>query len=109
VVALVSNGGWIDGNTADGMRPTMADDYSAIYVYNLRGNQRTAGELSRREGGKIFGSGSRNTVAIFIGVKGRGLSAHARFSIGISVTTYPGTTSSVSSPNDIWIVWIGNR
>ena len=40
-----------------------------IYVYNLRGNQRTAGELSRREGGKVFGAGSRNTVAIFVGVK----------------------------------------
>ncbi len=69
IVAFVSNGGWIDGNTADGMRLTLADDYSHIYVYNLRGNQRTAGELSRKEGGKVFGAGSRNTVAIFIGVK----------------------------------------
>ncbi len=69
VVAFVSNGGWIDGNTADGMRLALADDYARIYVYNLRGNQRTAGELSRREGGKVFGGGSRNTVAIFLGVK----------------------------------------
>lgn len=69
IVALVSNGGWIDGNTADGMRLTLAGEYSDIYVYNLRGNQRTAGELSRKEGGKVFGGGSRNTVAIFIGVK----------------------------------------
>lgn len=69
VVAFVSNGGWIDGNTADGMRLSLADDYSDIYVYNLRGNQRTAGELSRKEGGKVFGGGSRNTVAIFVGVK----------------------------------------
>lgn len=69
VVAFVSNGGWIDGNTADGVRLSLADEYSSIYVYNLRGNQRTAGELSRKEGGKIFGSGSRNTVAILIGVK----------------------------------------
>ncbi|MGH3967140.1 MAG: type ISP restriction/modification enzyme, partial [Mycobacterium sp.] len=69
VIGFVSNGGWIDANTADGMRLSLADDYSAIYVYNLRGNQRTAGELSRREGGKVFGGGSRNTVAIFIGVK----------------------------------------
>lgn len=69
VVAFVSNGGWIDGNTADGMRLSLADEYSDVYLFNLRGNQRTAGEHSRREGGKIFGSGSRNTVAIFIGVK----------------------------------------
>ncbi|MFP7365382.1 DEAD/DEAH box helicase [Corynebacterium callunae] len=69
VVAFVSNGGWIDGNTADGVRLSLAEDFSDIYVFNLRGNQRTAGELSRKEGGKVFGSGSRNTVAIFIGVK----------------------------------------
>ena len=65
----MSNGGWIDGNTADGIRLSLANEYSHIYVYNLRGNQRTVGEFSRKEGGKIFGSGSRNTVAIFIGVK----------------------------------------
>ncbi len=69
VVAFVSNGGWVDGNTADGMRLSLTGEYSHIYVYNLRGNQRTAGELSRKEGGKIFGGGSRNTVAIFIGIK----------------------------------------
>ena len=43
---------------------------TSIYCYNLRGNQRTAGEQSRKEGGKIFGSGSRNTVAILLLVKG---------------------------------------
>ena len=46
------------------MRKTLAEEFSAIYVFNLRGNQRTAGEQSRREGGKIFGGGSRATVAI---------------------------------------------
>ena len=69
IVAYVSNGGYIDGNTADGLRLCLVDEFSAIYVYNLRGNQRTAGELSRKEGGKIFGSGSRNTVAILLAVK----------------------------------------
>ncbi|ALG86377.1 DEAD/DEAH box helicase [Gordonia phthalatica] len=69
IVAFVSNGGWIDGNTADGIRLSLADEYDKIYVYNLRGNQRTAGELSRKEGGKVFGGGSRNTVAIMIAVK----------------------------------------
>ncbi|MBF6072923.1 type ISP restriction/modification enzyme, partial [Nocardia farcinica] len=69
IVAFVSNGGWIDGNTADGIRLSLADEYSRIYVYNLRGNTRTSGEQARREGGQIFGSGSRATVAIFIGIK----------------------------------------
>ena len=69
ILAYVSNGGWIDGNTADGLRLSLSDEFSTIYVYNLRGNQRTAGEQSRKEGGKVFGSGSRNTVAILIAIK----------------------------------------
>ncbi|TQE42646.1 DEAD/DEAH box helicase [Corynebacterium phoceense] len=69
VLAFVSNGGWIDSNTADGVRLSLEDELSDIYVYNLRGNQRTAGEQSRKEGGKVFGSGSRNTVAVIIAVK----------------------------------------
>ncbi|MFI1013931.1 DEAD/DEAH box helicase [Streptomyces sp. NPDC020965] len=70
VVAFVSNGGYIDGNTADGLRKSMVEEFDAIYCYNLRGNQRTAGEQSRKEGGKVFDSGSRNTVAVLILVKG---------------------------------------
>ncbi|MDF5751685.1 type ISP restriction/modification enzyme [Spongiactinospora sp. TRM90649] len=70
IVAFVSNGGYIDGNTYDGLRNALTSEFDAIYCYNLRGNQRTTGEQSRMEGGKIFGSGSRNTVAILILVKG---------------------------------------
>jgi predicted helicase len=69
VIAFVSNGSFIDGNTADGIRKTFAKEFSRIFVYNLRGNQRTSGETSRREGGKIFGSGSRTQVAIAILIK----------------------------------------
>ena len=59
IVAFVSNGGFIDSSSADGLRKTLVNEFSEIFVLNLRGNQRTAGEQSRREGGKIFGSGSR--------------------------------------------------
>ncbi|WP_189061990.1 DEAD/DEAH box helicase [Longimycelium tulufanense] len=69
IVCFVSNGGYIDSNSADGFRRDLADEFSAIYCFNLRGNQRTAGELSKKEGGKIFGSGSRSTVAILLLVK----------------------------------------
>ena len=47
----------------------LALPFSSIYVFNLRGNQRTSGELSRKEGGKIFGLGSRTPIAITILVK----------------------------------------
>ncbi|WP_426302046.1 DEAD/DEAH box helicase [Arthrobacter sp. R-11] len=69
VIAFVSNGSFIDGNTADGIRKTFAREFSRIFVYNLRGNQRTSGEQSRKEGGKIFGSGSRTQVAICLLIK----------------------------------------
>lgn len=69
VVCYVSNGGYIDSNSADGLRKSLSREFHEIYVYNLRGNQRTAGEQSRKEGGKIFDSGSRNTVAILLLIK----------------------------------------
>lgn len=69
VVSFVTNNGFIDGITADGLRKCWSEDINYIYVYNLRGDQRTQGELSRKEGGKIFGSGSRTGVAITILVK----------------------------------------
>jgi predicted helicase len=69
IVAFVTNGGYVDSNTADGLRLTLAEEFHHLYVVNLRGNQRTAGEVSRREGGKIFDAGSRATVAIMLLVK----------------------------------------
>lgn len=69
VIGFVTNGAWIDANGLDGMRKCFEKEFSSIYVFNLRGNQRTSGELSRKEGGKIFGSGSRTPIAITILVK----------------------------------------
>ena len=69
IIGFVTNGNWLDGNAQNGMRKCLACEFSAIYVFNLRGNQRTSGELSRKEGGKIFGSGSRTPIAITILVK----------------------------------------
>ena len=69
VVAFVTSASWIDGNVEAGIRACLAQEFSSIHVLNLRGNQRTQGERSRREGGKVFGRGSRAPVAITIFVK----------------------------------------
>ncbi len=69
VVGFVVNGSFIDSKSADGFRKCVAKEFSHLYVLNLRGNQRTSGEVSRKEGGKIFDSGSRATVAIIFFVK----------------------------------------
>lgn len=69
VIGFVVNGSFIDSKSADGFRKSVAKEFAHLYVLNLRGNQRTSGEVSRKEGGKIFDSGSRATVAIIFFVK----------------------------------------
>ena len=69
VLAFITNGKWIDDTAREGFRKSIEKEFSKIYVLNLRGNQYTGGELSRREGGKIFGSGSRTPISITILVK----------------------------------------
>ncbi len=76
IIGFVTNAGFVDTNTADGMRKCLAEEFSSLYVFHLRGNQRTAGELSRREGGKVFGSGSRAPVAISLLVKNPNAKEH---------------------------------
>lgn len=71
VIGFVTNGQWIDGNGMDGMRKCFEQEFSSIYVFNLRGNCRTSGELRRKEGDGVFGLGSRTPVAITILVKNK--------------------------------------
>ncbi len=69
IIGFVTNGAWIDGGSTSGFRKVIEKEFTSIYVFNLRGNQRTSGELSRKEGGKIFGSGSRTPIAITFLIK----------------------------------------
>lgn len=69
VIGFITNASWIDGLSTDGFRKVVKDEFSKIYILHLRGNQRTAGELSRKEGGKIFGAGSRSPIAITFLIK----------------------------------------
>lgn len=69
IIGFVTNAGFLDATSQDGMRKCLADEFSSLYVFHLRGNQRTSGETSRKEGGKIFGSGSRAPIAISLLIK----------------------------------------
>ncbi len=69
VIGFVVNGSFIDSKSADGFRKCVAKEFSHLYVLNLRGNARTSGETFQKEGGKIFDSGSRATIAIIFFVK----------------------------------------
>ncbi|ABC36707.1 helicase domain protein [Burkholderia thailandensis E264] len=74
----MTNAGFLEANTADGLRKCLADEFSSIHVFHLRGNQRTSGDVSRREGGKIFGGGSRAPIAISILVKNPDAAQHGQ-------------------------------
>lgn len=55
IIAFVSNSSFIDGNTADGVRLSWAEEFSDIYIYNLRGSIRgKMGEAAAQEGGNVF-------------------------------------------------------
>jgi predicted helicase/SOS-response transcriptional repressor LexA len=75
VVGFVTNGSFIDANNMDGLRGSLVDEFTSVYVFNLRGNARTQGELRRMEAGNVFGAGTRTPVAITLLVKNPAMKA----------------------------------
>ena len=69
IIGFITNGSFLDSSSTDGFRASLYKEFNYLYIFNLRGNQRTQGEQSRKEGGKIFGSGSRAPIAISILIK----------------------------------------
>jgi predicted helicase len=79
IVAFVSNNSFIDAVTFDGVRKCIADEFSEIYVIDLKGNARTSGERRQREGGNVFSDQIRVGVAIYFIVKKEKASAFKVF------------------------------
>jgi predicted helicase len=69
IVGFITNAGFIESNTTDGLRRCLVEEYTSIYIFHLRGNARTLGEQRRKEKDNVFGQGSRAPVAISILVK----------------------------------------
>jgi predicted helicase len=73
VIAFISNGGWLgdstSGNSTDGFRKVLEQEFTSIWVFNLRGNARTNGEVRQKEAGNVFGGGSRTPITITLLVK----------------------------------------
>ena len=69
IIAFITNASFIRSDTTAGVRASLQEEFTDVWCFDLRGNQRTQGEMSRKEGGKIFGSGSRAPVAVTILVK----------------------------------------
>ena len=66
VIAMVHPNSLATGTTLAGMRATLRDEFTNIYVVNLRGDAMKSGEEFDREGAKIFGQGSRNGVQVTV-------------------------------------------
>lgn len=49
VLGFVVNGSFIDSKSADGFRKCVAQEFSHLYVLNLRGNARTSGEEQKKK------------------------------------------------------------
>ena len=69
VIGFVTNAGWVEANTADGLRKCLAEEFSNLYIFHLRGNARTSGEQRRKEKDNVFGQGTRTPIAISLLVK----------------------------------------
>ncbi len=87
VIGFVTNGGFIEANTADGLRRCLVEEFSNLYVFHLRGNARTSGERRRKEKDNVFGQGTRTPIAISILVKNHKPKSTGRFISMISETT----------------------
>ena len=69
IISFVTDGGWIENNSHDGFRKCLEQEFSIIYVFNLRGNAHEKGELRRKEGGNVFDAGSRSSISITLLIK----------------------------------------
>ena len=127
VVAYVSNGGFVDANTADGLRKCLVDEFSNIYIFHLRGNARTSGEQRRKEKDNVFGMGTRTPIAVSVLVKNPKATKHGQVhfcDIGDYLTREQkldkiveyGSIQGITDANDWQLItpddhndWIGQR
>lgn len=55
VLGFVTNAGFLEANTADGLRQCLVEEYSSLFIIHLRGGiLGKSGDFARREGGNIF-------------------------------------------------------
>ena len=53
IVSFVTNNGYLDSNTAEGVRKSLVRESSQLFIVNLRGNSRSL-EIAKQEGGNVF-------------------------------------------------------
>ncbi|WP_052051471.1 DEAD/DEAH box helicase, partial [Acetobacter tropicalis] len=55
VIGFITNAGFLESNSANGLRQCLGEEFSSLFVFHLRGGIRgKSGDLAKREGGNIF-------------------------------------------------------
>ena len=73
VVCFVSNNGFFEGMAFDGFRKHLLQDFTHIYLLDLKGDAYTSSEQRRKEGGNIFDDKIRVGVSITLLVRSHSL------------------------------------
>ena len=69
IIGFVTNASFIRSEAAAGVRACLQQEFTDVWVFDLRGNARTQGEERKKEAGTVFGGGSRAPITITILVK----------------------------------------
>ena len=69
VLAFIHPNSLATGTSLAGMRAAFRDEFTDIYVVNLRGDAYKSGEARQAEGDNVFGQGTRNGVQITVAVR----------------------------------------
>ncbi|GAA4185895.1 DEAD/DEAH box helicase [Gryllotalpicola kribbensis] len=65
VVGFVTNNGYLDDNSAEGVRRALQAEFSSLNIINLRGSSRTAAK-AKADGGNVFGIRAGVAIAILV-------------------------------------------
>lgn len=67
VIGFVTNAGWLESNSSDGMRKCMVEEFNSIYIYHLKGGIRgRVGDAAKREGKNVFDIMTAVTIVILV-------------------------------------------
>ena len=69
IIGFVVPATWLRGNTEAGFRAVLHREFTGIWVFDMRGNAQTRGDERRKEGGTVFGGGSRQPTILVVLVK----------------------------------------
>ncbi|UNF49383.1 DEAD/DEAH box helicase family protein [Bartonella krasnovii] len=130
VIGFVSGSGYVEKSTMDGLRKSLAKEFTSIYVLNLRGDIRKnmLSNGKAKEGENVFGNGSMTGIAVTLFIKNPSVSGDCKIyyhDIGNNLTTKEklialecfGSISSISRSKQGWQIitpdehsdWINQR